>query len=310
MRALDRSHSGLSYEDLRGLLRSLQHIRHAAVHRKRYSVPYIRELMADAIRITHCMDDPLRNKKIREMQKALIKDDLERLKAVIDMPIEDFDPPVVSQSGPIGMQNIDGKAEQDPASRKHTDTHSKVQQQPIGNEVQKGRAFNNIVAGSETIYGKENRNEKAESGRGPTEPRGVPLKERGFGAHRENMPLASSHNGGRTRSSTKIAATAQIIDLTEDGDGDVFEDAREQQPIIKNREPEDASRQANKRAYGHMGRSFIEISDNDSGRESGEIDEDPEQDDADEDEDAINFSNAPRMRPYAQYKRPRLGKDF
>ena len=310
MHALNRSHSGFHYEDLRSLLTSLQHIRHAAVHRKRYDVPYIRELMADAIRITRCMDDPLRNKKIREMQKALIKDDLERLKAVIGMPIEDFDAPVASQNGPIGMQNADGKADQDPVSREHTDIQSKAQEQPIGSGVRKGSASNNLPAGSETIYGKENRSEKAELGRGPTEPRGLPSKERGFGARRENLPLISSHNGGRTRSSTKSAATTEIIDLTEDGDGDVFEDAREQQPIIKKREPEDTSERSNKRAYSYVGRSFIEISDNDSGKESGEIDEDLEPDDDDDDEDAMHFSNAPHLRPYAQYKRRRLGKDF
>ncbi|KAH6715975.1 hypothetical protein DL95DRAFT_274766, partial [Leptodontidium sp. 2 PMI_412] len=75
---------------LRALMNNLHQIRHAAVHRLSLSTPVLRDLMADAIRITDCMDDPLRNKKIREMQKKLIRNDMAGLENLINTPLEEF----------------------------------------------------------------------------------------------------------------------------------------------------------------------------------------------------------------------------
>lgn len=49
-----------------------------------------RQIMANAVRLTSSLDDPLRNKKIRELQIRLIKVDAAALKAIIAKPIEDF----------------------------------------------------------------------------------------------------------------------------------------------------------------------------------------------------------------------------
>ncbi|KAH7386342.1 hypothetical protein BKA64DRAFT_680737 [Cadophora sp. MPI-SDFR-AT-0126] len=281
VRGLAHSRSNLSYEDLRKLLQNLQHIRHAAVHRKRLNTPYIRELMADAIRITHGMDDLLRNKKIREMQKALIRTDLERLRVVIGIPIEDFDAAGATLTGPLSNQGVDGMAGQHShaASREHADLHTKFE--PV--EGQSGSSENNR--------------------------KGLVPAERGFGIRRENRPLAFSNDRRLTRSLTKNAAKVKVIDLTEDGDDDIFGEAREKQPNVKKRPQEDNLQGSNMRAFNYVGQSFIEISDTDSDKESGEIDEGTDPEDGD-DENLIHFSNAPRMRPDAQYKRPRLGRDF
>ncbi|KAK0111506.1 hypothetical protein ONS95_001861 [Cadophora gregata] len=230
VQALAESRSLLNYDDLRKLLQNLQHIRHAAVHRKQYNMLNIRELMADARRIT-------------------------RLEAVIGIPIEDFNVRIASLDKPEGEERTDGNTAEGPVPRKYAESHNEV------NPVEKD---------------------------------------------------SDSSGGFQIRQSAKYVlpdyGTISVIDLTEDGDDNVFDDARNPQPIVENKSQKDAQQCPTKRADRYVGKSFIEISDTESGKESGEIDEDEEDDD--DEGDTTRFSSAPRMYHHVQYMRPRLGKDF
>lgn len=293
-------------------MNNLHQIRHAAVHRLSLSTPVLRDLMADAIRITDCMDDPLRNKKIREMQKKLIRNDMAGLENLINTPLEEFESKVTSSEATSNKEEGEG-AVLKPATNMQVGIAGDVVSNPAPEDKRAENireAFFDATQKARAALGMEIGNSIREligSSLQPQEKQVPPSVEREFGSRRENMRLAANNTQGRGQSSTSNKfSRREVIDLTEDGD-DGLQDTKHEL-ASKESAVLEAPLTSNKRLFAAFEQDLVEISDDDQAYPKYQENE------ADEDEEPMIFSNAPRRLPHKKSKGPqhplRMGVDY
>ncbi|KAH7317746.1 hypothetical protein BKA65DRAFT_570220 [Rhexocercosporidium sp. MPI-PUGE-AT-0058] len=308
--ALAESRTGLSYAGLRKLMGSLSEIRHSAVHRRSLSTPTLRKVMADAIQLTHYLDDPLRNQKIREMQKRLLRNDLAELEEIINTPLEEFKTkgeisgaPAAKKGGeeaalapaPEKQIEVPGEIETDAFGKKQ----SEVVRETLLDATQRARAVlgMELESKSRAVKGESLSNSKQV----------LPSVKREFGSRRKKMRHAASntHRGGG-KSISDSFSRHEVIDLTDDAE-DGLENTKCQLASEKST-ASDRSLTSNKRPFAAFEEDFIEISDDDQGYPN------MQDDDGEEDDEPMAFSNAPRRLPNKKSKRSqqllRMGIDY